>query len=117
MMSGKFAGETVIEAFKENDFTKRTLSLYKKKLDKSFVMTDMKSYKDLMTIVHNNSSSFLDFYLRKINKFFKMFIEVDSIAKKNKFRRFIFTTIKERGVIGLIKDIIHILKLVLGILK
>ena len=51
------------------------------------------------------------------NKFFKMFIEVDSIAKKNKFRRFIFTTIKERGVIGLIKDIIHILKLVLGILK
>lgn len=117
MMSGKFAGETVIEAFKKNDFTKRTLSLYKKKLDKSFVMTDMKSYKNLMTIVHNNSSSFLDFYLRKINKFFKMFIEVDSIAKKNKFRRFIFTTIKKRGVIGLIKDMIHILKLVWGILK
>ena len=117
MVSGRLAGETVIHAFKENDFTKNTLSLYKKKLDKSFIMADMKSYKDLMTIMHKNSSSFLDFYLRKINKFFKMFIEVDSIPKKNKFRNFIFTTLKERGVLGLLKDMIHILKLVWGILK
>lgn len=117
MVSGKLAGETVIHAFKENDFTKSTLSLYKKKLDKSFVMADMKSYKDLMTIMHKNSSSFLDFYLRKINKFFKMFIEVDSIAKKNKFRNFIFTTLKERGIFGLIKDVLYVLKLVWGILK
>ncbi len=117
MVSGKLAGETVIHAFKKNDFTKSTLSLYKKKLDKSFVMADMKSYKDLMTIMHKNSSSFLDFYLRKINKFFKMFIEVDSIAKKNKFGNFIFTTLKERGIFGLVKDIVHILKLLWGILK
>ena len=117
MVSGKLAGETVIHAFKEKNFTKSTLSLYKKKLDKSFVMSDMKSYKDLMTIMHKNSSSFLDFYLRKINKFFKMFIEVDSIAKKNKFRNFIFTALKERGIFGLVKDVLYVLKLVWGILK
>lgn len=117
MISGKIAGETVISAFSKKDFTKKTLSLYKKKLDKSFIMADMKSYKDLMTIMHKSSSSFLDFYLRKINKFFKMFIEVDSIPKKNKFRNFIFTTLKERGIIGLLKDLIRVLKLLWGILK
>lgn len=117
MISGKFAGETAIIAINKNDFTKRTLSLYKKKLDKSFVIADMKSYKDLMDIMHKNSKSFLNYYLRKINKFFKMFIEVDSIAKRNKFRNFIFTTLKERGLSGLLKDGLNVLKLVWGILK
>lgn len=117
MISGKFAGETAIIAINKNDFTKRTLSLYKKKLDKSFVMADMKSYKDLMDIMHKNSKAFLNYYLRKINKFFKMFIEVDSIAKKNKFKNFIFTTLKERGLTGLLKDCLNVLKLVWGILK
>ncbi len=117
MISGKFAGETAIIAINKNDFTKRTLSLYKKKLDKSFVIADMKSYKDLMDIMHKNSKSFLNYYLRKINKFFKMFIEVDSIAKRNKFRNFIFTTLKERGLTGLLKDGLNVLKLVWGILK
>lgn len=117
MISGKFAGETAIIAINKNDFTKRTLSLYKKKLDKSFVIADMKSYKDLMDIMHKNSKSFLNYYLRKINKFFKMFIEVDSIAKRNKFRNFIFTTLKERDLSGLLKDGLNVLKLVWGILK
>ena len=117
MISGKFAGETAIIAINKNDFTKRTLSLYKKKLDKSFVIADMKSYKDLMDIMHKNSKSFLNYYLRQINKFFKMFIEVDSIATRNKFRNFIFTTLKERGLSGLLKDGLNVLKLVWGILK
>ena len=70
-----------------------------------------------MDIMHKNSKSFLNYYLRKINKFFKMFIEVDSIAKRNKFRNFIFTTLKERGLSGLLKDGLNVLKLVWGILK
>ena len=70
-----------------------------------------------MDIMHKNSKSFLNYYLRKINKFFKMFIEVDSIAKRNKFRNFVFTTLKERGLTGLLKDGLNVLKLVWGILK
>ena len=117
MMSGKFAGETAIFALEQNDFSKKTLSLYKKKLDKSFVMTDLKSYKGLMDFLHKNNYTFLDYYLRKFNKFFKIFIDVDSIAKKIKFKNFIFETIKEKGFFSMLKDGINILKLLWEILR
>jgi len=117
MMSGKFAGETAIIAIEKNDFTKKTLSLYKKKLNKSFIMKDLKSYKDLMSIMHKNSSSFLDYYLRKLNSFFKMFIETDSIPKRNKFHKFIFKTLTERNLFVWLKDALHIIRLLWGILK
>ena len=117
MISGKLAGETAVYAIEKNDFSKKTLSLYKKKLDKSFIMKDLKSYKDLMPIMHKQSSSFLDYYLRKINKFFKMFIETDSISKRNKFHKFIYETLTERNPFELLKDGLHIIKLLWGILK
>lgn len=117
MISGKLAGETAVYAIDKNDFSEKTLSLYKKKLDKSFIMKDLKSYKDLMSIMHKNSSSFLNYYLRKINKFFKMFIETDSISKRNKFHKFIFETLTERNPLALLKDGIHIIRLLWGILK
>ncbi len=117
MLSGKFAGETAIFSLDKNDFSKKTLSLYKKKLDKSFIMKDLKSYKDLMPIMHKQSKSFLDYYLRKINKFFKMFTETNSISKRNNFHKFIFETITERNIFELLKDGLHIIKLLWGILK
>ena len=117
MISGKFAGETAILAIEKNDFSKKTLSLYKKKLDKSFIMKDLKSYKDLMPIMHKQSKSFLDYYLRKVNKFFKMFIETNGISKRNNFHKFIFDTLTERNPFEFIKDGIHIVRLLWGILK
>ena len=117
MISGKFAGETAILAIEKNDFSKKTLSLYKKKLDKSFIMKDLKSYKDLMPIMHKQSKSFLDYYLRKVNKFFKMFIETNGISKRNNFHKFIFDTLTDRNPFEFIKDGIHIVRLLWGILK
>ena len=46
MTSGVLAAETAIKALEANDFTARTLSLYKKKLDDSFVLKDMKTFKN-----------------------------------------------------------------------
>jgi len=46
MTSGVLAAGTAIEALEANDFTARTLSLYKKKLETSFVMKDMKTFKN-----------------------------------------------------------------------
>jgi electron transfer flavoprotein-quinone oxidoreductase len=46
MTSGVLAAGTAIKALETNDFTARTLSLYKKKLDASFIIKDMKTFKN-----------------------------------------------------------------------
>lgn len=117
MISGKLAGETAVEALKEKDYSAEFLKKYEEKLQKSFVMKDLKTYKDLMDIAHNKSDAFLDYYLRTINSFFKMFTSVDSVPKREKYYNFIGTFFKERKFFNIINDFWHGIKLVWSILK
>lgn len=117
MLSGKLAGETAVLAIEKQDFSKKTLNLYKKKLEKSFIIKDLKSYKDLMPEMHKRRKSFLDYYLRKINEFFDMFTCVDSIPKRDKFRNFIKHFFTDRSLFEPIKDGLSILKILWGLLK
>jgi electron transfer flavoprotein-quinone oxidoreductase len=52
MTSGVLAAETAIEALDANDFSARMLSRYKKKLEKSFVIKDMKTFKNAAGMTH-----------------------------------------------------------------
>src|SRR5882762_2942932 len=54
MASGRLAGETVIEAKKRGNFSTKMLSLYRKKLDESFVLIDMEDHKDIEDKVREN---------------------------------------------------------------
>lgn len=45
MASGLLAAETVIEARAKGDFSKETLNIYRKKLEESFILKDLKRYK------------------------------------------------------------------------
>lgn len=117
MISGKLAGETAVEALKEKDYSAEFLKKYEEKLQKSFVMKDLKTYKDLMDIAHNKSDAFLDYYLRTINSFFKMFTSVDSVPKREKYYNFIGTFFKERKFFNIMNDFWHGIKLVWSILK
>jgi electron transfer flavoprotein-quinone oxidoreductase len=117
MISGKFAGETAIEALNKNDFSANTLALYQKKLENSFVLKDLKSYKNIMGIVHGRSKSYLEYYPKKITEFFKMFTSVDSIPKKDKYWNFIKRIFTERSIVELIKDFIGFVKMGIGVLK
>lgn len=117
MISGKFAGETAVEALKKGDFSANTLALYQKKLENSFVIKDLKSYKNVMDIVHHRAKSFLKYYPEKITEFFKMFTSVDSVPKRDKYRNFIKSIFTERSISELIKDAIGLIKIGLGVLK
>ena len=117
MMSGKMAGETAIEAINKQDFSANTLALYQKKMETSFVLKDLKTYKDLMDTLHRRAESFLGYYPKKINSFFRMFTEVDSIPKRDKFRAFLKSIFTDRSVSELFKDGINLIKLGLGVLK
>ena len=116
MISGKIAGETAITALSKGDFSEKMLSKYPEALEKSFVMKDLYAYRNLMDEAHNRSESFMGYYLKQVNGFFNMFTTVDSIPKRQKFRKFIFDFIKKRNIIELFKDALSAFKLFWSIL-
>jgi len=117
MISGKLAGETAVQALNKNDFSENALSLYQKKLENSFVIKDLKSYKDIMEILHHRVQSYLGYYPNKIAEFFKMFTTVDSIPKRDKYRSFIKGIFKDRSILELFKDAFGFIKIFFGVIK
>lgn len=115
--SGIFAAETAIEAFKKNDFSKKTLSLYKKKLENSYVLKDIKAFKPVIPFVHDNAKDLLSFYPNKINEFFKIFNTVGNTPKSELYGNFIKTSIKERGLKNLVKDGLKGVSLAFNVLR
>lgn len=116
LISGKLAGEAAVEALDDKDFSKKSLSRYEKKLNNSFVMKDMKTYKDLFDVMHVRKKAFLDYYLKKVNAFFEMFTSSDGVPKRENYWKFIKSLFTDRGIIELFKDIFAIIKLVWSIL-
>lgn len=116
MISGKLAGETAAYALSKGDFSKKTLSNYAAKLEKSFVLKDLKAYRNLMDIVCSRKKSFLKYYPEKINSFFEMFTSVNSIPKRKLYRDFIKKFFTERSLCELFKDLWAIIKLLWSIL-
>ena len=116
MISGKIAGETALSAIRQKDFSEKTLAKYQEDLEKSFVMKDLKTYRNLMDEAHKRSDSFMGYYMKEINGFFNMFTTVESIPKREKFRKFIKDFICQRNILELFKDAISGIKLLWSIL-
>jgi electron transfer flavoprotein-quinone oxidoreductase len=116
MMSGKFAAETAIDALEKNDFSENTLELYYKKLNNSFVLKDLRTYKDVIHTMEDNAGAFLEYYPSKINEFMHLFTSVDSIEKSKKFKSFISSIFKERSLPELLKEMSKLAKLAIGVL-
>ncbi len=116
MISGKIAGETALTALNRGDFSEKILAKYQENLEKSFVMKDLKTYRNLMNEAHKRKDSFMGYYLKEINRFFNMFSTVDSIPKRQKFRRFILDFVRKRNISELFKDAASGIKLLWSIL-
>jgi len=116
MISGKLAGETAIEALNSGSFSRKTLCSYEKKLKETFVLKDLKTYKDLMDVMHQRQKAFLSYYLTKVNSFFEMFTSVNSVPKKENYHKFIKSIFTDRKISELFKDAWAIVKLLWSIL-
>lgn len=116
MVSGKLAAETAIEALEKKDFSSNSLALYKKKLDESFVMKDLKAYRDVASFAEHNSHIVMGYYPRKFNEFMDAFVAVDSIPKTEKYKSFIGDALKERSIPALMTDFLKFAKVGGGII-
>lgn len=104
MTTGRLAAETVINAKAAGKgFGESALKAYQKALDESFVMKDLKKYRDMPKVFHDNPQFFTT-YPELLNKAARTMVTVDNVDKKTKERE-IFSSFKTaRTFTGLVGD-------------
>lgn len=85
MASGVAAAEAVLEARKRNDYSKSTLAHYREALDESWVMKDLKRYRDTVHFLLENREmvdQYPDLTVRLIRRYFT----IDDVPKDDVIR-------------------------------
>ncbi len=80
MASGVMAAEAVIEARKSGDFSATKLRLYREKLEESWVMKDLKRYRDTVHFLLDNRE-FVDDYPKLTVKLIRRYFTIDDTPK------------------------------------
>ena len=102
MTSGALAAGTAIKALKTGDFNAKTLSLYKKKLDESFVMKDMKTFKNSAGMMH--LERLFRTYPQILANIMEKIYKSDGVSRSKLLRLVRKEMLKEVGFTGLIAD-------------
>ncbi len=104
MTTGMHAAETLIELKNEGKaFSAANLNRYQAKLDESFVMKDMKKYKNMPDVFHSNPQFFND-YPEMLSNAARTMLTVDGVDKKSKEREIRGTFRRRRSLFGLLGD-------------
>jgi len=80
-MSGKLAGETAVAAKEKGDFSAATLAAYDKALEESFVMQDLKRFRDVAHFMHEHPE-FLGDYPEKLIEMAERYFTVTGEPKE-----------------------------------
>ncbi|QCO15775.1 FAD-binding protein [Azospirillum brasilense] len=112
MASGRMAAETVIELKQAGKpCNAANLAAYKKKLDDSFIMKDLKKYRNLPGIMHENKQ-FFGAYPDTLTAAAHSWFTVDSVDKKTKEKEIMKSFVKKRSIMGLVGDAIKLVRAV-----
>jgi electron transfer flavoprotein-quinone oxidoreductase len=99
MASGKMAAQAIIRAAKSNDFSQLGLSSYVKNMEESFVMKDMKKYRNFPGFLFNTHQVFNE--LPQVAQFAaREMLTVNGVGKKEK-QKTIMAEIRSK--VGLLK--------------
>lgn len=105
MTSGRIAAEAIFQVKSRRlAMTKENLALYKRMLDRSFVLKDMKKYKDMPRLMHTNSQNFFLTYPQLISKAMQTYLRVDGTPKSEKQKSTLKSFVNARSWTGLFGD-------------
>jgi electron transfer flavoprotein-quinone oxidoreductase len=105
MMSGQIAGEAIFQVKSRRDpMTAGNLALYKTMIDASFVMKDLKKYKDMPALLHTQSQNFFLTYPQLVSKAMQNFVRVDGTPKVDKEKVALKSFVSARSWSGLLGD-------------
>jgi electron transfer flavoprotein-quinone oxidoreductase len=105
MTSGRIAAEAIAQIKARGEpMTAGNLALYKKMIDESFVMKDLKKYKDMPQLLHIQSQNFFLTYPQLVSKAMQNFVRVDGTPKVEKERMTLKSFVSARTWTGLFGD-------------
>jgi electron transfer flavoprotein-quinone oxidoreductase len=104
MTTGMLAAETLVELKAAGKpFTRANLAAYKARLEESYVMKDLRKYRRMSDIFHNNKQ-FFNTYPDLLSRAAQTMIRVDGVDKKTKEREIKRSFVASRSLFGLIGD-------------
>lgn len=104
MTSGQVAGETIAELKKSGrPCTRQNLADYKRRLDDTYVMKDLKKYKDLPNHMHHNRH-LVSVYPQLLGKAAQSWFRVDGVDKRTKENEIFASFRRTRKITGLLSD-------------
>ena len=110
MTTGRLAAETIIQLREENkQYTAHHLKRYRKALEESFVMKDLKKYRDVPEILHGNRQ-FLTTYPELMSRAAHTLFKVDGIDKLTKEKQIKRDFVDKRSRFGLFGDAIKLMR-------
>ena len=104
MTSGRLAAETIVALRAEDKpLTSKNLARYRTALDDSFVIKDLKKYRNMTGIFHRNPQ-FLSTYPELLNQAAHTMLKVDGVDKKTKEREIRRNFTHKRSLFGMVGD-------------
>ncbi len=88
--------------------TKDSLKLYKELLDDSFVMKNLKKYKDMSALLHTNSANLFQSYPQLVSQAAQNFRRVDGTPKLEMEKKTTRSFIEKRSRLGLLSDAVKL---------
>ena len=108
MTTGRMAAETVVRLHRRREApTKAALSDYVTRLKESFVMKDMKKYRNIPSFLHKSPQIF-DAYPKLFSQAMQTWLRVDGADKVAKENAIVSSFAKSRRWTGLIGDALNL---------
>jgi len=109
MTAGKLAAETAVEAHRQNKYSAEFLSLYRKKLEDTFVLKDLKQYR-YMTDFLDETPHFMDTYVNLLNDAALRYFTAHGMPKRDMENEILAMLKQRRSLIGVAKDMMKLLR-------
>lgn len=113
IMAGKAAGETAVEAHQKSDFSAKSLSSYRARLEKTFIMTDLHQYRNLSHFLKTRPD-FMDIYPAFLNDALGMFFSGFGKPKKQLYKDILRSLTDRRPLVKAAGDMIAFGRTIIG---
>lgn len=109
MTSGRLAAEAIFQIRSRREpMSAENLSLYEKMVSDSFIMKDLKKYKDMPALLHTQSQNLFMTYPQLVSTAMENFLRVDGTPKIDKEKATVRAMKEKRGWTGLVSDAVRV---------
>jgi electron transfer flavoprotein-quinone oxidoreductase len=113
IMAGKFAGEAAVEAHKRKDFSAGSLKVYEDKLKDSFILKDLKQYRNFSKFLINHED-FMSVYPTFLNEALGKFFSGFGKPKREVYKDIMGSLTRRKPLVKAAGDILAFGRSILG---